>query len=207
MGITERRQKEKSEMRRKILDAAIALFIEEGYENVSIRKIAEKIEYSPTTIYLYFEDKDSIFFELHKLGFAELKMRQLSVQHIEDPVERLLAHGREYMKFSVDCPEYYDIMFIVRSPGLKIQEDKKWEHGDSSFEILIQNVSQCQELGYFPDLPVVRAAFFLWSLMHGLASLHIRQRLVILDIMNIDIEEVAAHSIEMLRTFIMSSRR
>jgi AcrR family transcriptional regulator len=61
MGISQRREREQEQLRRKIFDAASELFAQEGYQNVSMRKIAERIEYSPTTIYLYFKDKNELF--------------------------------------------------------------------------------------------------------------------------------------------------
>ena len=70
-------------MRKIILDAAMELFIQEGYNGVSIRKIADKIEYSPGSIYTYFQDKDSIFYELHVEGFGILYQKQLSVQAVK----------------------------------------------------------------------------------------------------------------------------
>jgi AcrR family transcriptional regulator len=66
MTIANRKERQKEELRGKILEAAKALFIERGFEETSIRNIAEKIEYSPTTIYLYFKDKDDIFYSLHQ---------------------------------------------------------------------------------------------------------------------------------------------
>ena len=89
MGIAERRERDKQTMRRMILDTAMKLFVEDGYEQVSIRKIAENIEYSPATIYLYFKDKDEIFYGLHGEGFDKLLKRQQTTSSIEDPVERL----------------------------------------------------------------------------------------------------------------------
>jgi len=70
MGIAERKEKQKQEMGKMILEASMKLFVEEGFENVSIRKIADLIEYSPTTVYLYFKDKNEILFNLHEMGFA-----------------------------------------------------------------------------------------------------------------------------------------
>ena len=76
MGIFERKERDKQGMRKLILDSAMSLFLEEGFGNVSIRRIAESIEYSPATIYLYFRDKDEILFALHNEGFEELFRRQ-----------------------------------------------------------------------------------------------------------------------------------
>src|SRR5256885_8517715 len=72
MGIKERHERDREAVRRGILDAARELFVSEGYANVSIRKIAERIEYSPAAIYGYFPSKDDIFFELAEEGFRLL---------------------------------------------------------------------------------------------------------------------------------------
>ena len=70
MGVKERREREKSETRDKILDAARELFVTEGYEGVSMRKVADKIEYSPTAIYVHFADKEELFRELCHRGLC-----------------------------------------------------------------------------------------------------------------------------------------
>ena len=72
MGIKQRQERDRESVRRSILDAARELFVNEGYHNVSIRKIAERIEYSPAAIYSYFPSKDDIFFALAEEGFRLL---------------------------------------------------------------------------------------------------------------------------------------
>src|SRR3954471_13067482 len=72
MGIKERQERDREAVRRAILDAARELFVAEGFQNVSIRKIAERIEYSPAAIYGYFASKDDIFFALAEEGFRLL---------------------------------------------------------------------------------------------------------------------------------------
>lgn len=181
MGISERKEREREEMKKNILDAALKLFIEDGYDNVSIRKIAEKIEYSPATIYLYFEDKDSIFFELHNRGFSEFYKRQLAVQQISDPKERLKEHGKAYIKFALDSPEYYDLMFISYSPAKKIEQFENWEVGSRTYDLLKKNISQCKEAGLFKGFPVDIVAFSLWSYVHGISTLIVRKRLMLLQ--------------------------
>ena len=76
MGIKERKEQEKSEMRELILKTAMNLFLDKGFENITIRHIAEKIEYSPATIYLYFKNKDEILYTLRREGFEKLYERQ-----------------------------------------------------------------------------------------------------------------------------------
>src|SRR5438034_7537093 len=72
MGIKERHERDREAVHRAILDAARELFVSEGYQNISIRKIAERIEYSPAAIYGYFPSKDDIFFSLAEEGFRLL---------------------------------------------------------------------------------------------------------------------------------------
>lgn len=72
MGVADRKEREKEEMKTKILEAAKKLFLDHGFEKTSIRNIAEEIEYSPGTIYLYFKDKNELLFALHQEAFQGL---------------------------------------------------------------------------------------------------------------------------------------
>lgn len=202
MGITERKEREKSEMRRAVLEAAMQLFIEDGYEKVSIRKIADKIEYSPASIYTYFEDKGDIFYELHNEGFGKLLVMQQRVQDISDPKERLSAHGRAYLEFAFNNPEYYDIMFIMRSPTEKICKFENWEQGQRSYDILLKNVEECKETGLFDGQDKNAVAFLLWSTVHGIASLHIRQRLSLITLYPAYYENLIENSVAILKSII-----
>ena len=179
MSAKERKQRQQSEMREAILSSALKLFTEEGFENVTMRKIASKIEYSVGTLYLYFKDKDEIFFELHNRGFSEFYKKQLSVQDVKDPVERLSAHGLAYVEFAIDNPEYYDLMFISRAPAKVIKKNKDWECGIRTYELLKQNILEVKEIGKFKNVDLEVAAFSLWSFVHGVASLYTRERIIL----------------------------
>lgn len=177
MGVKERKERQKTEMREAILSAALKLFSDEGYDNVTMRRIADKIEYSVGTIYLYFKDKSEIFYELHNRGFAEFYKKQLSVQHIKDPIERLTAHGEVYIEFAIEHPEYYDVMFISRTPSKELKKFEHWEEGERTYELLKLNIKQAMEAGHFKGVDLEVAAFALWSSVHGMASLYVRERL------------------------------
>src|SRR5258705_12271071 len=98
MGTKQRREREKEALRQEILDAARELFVKEGYENVSMRRIAEKIEYSPTTIYLYFEDKTELFFAICEETFAKLSTKLEAIyRECNDPIECLRRGCRSYV--------------------------------------------------------------------------------------------------------------
>jgi AcrR family transcriptional regulator len=177
MGISERKERDKQEMRKLILDTAMKLFLEEGFANVSIRRIADKIEYSPATIYLYFKDKDDILFALHVEGFEELYKHQQEIFSIKDPKKRLRKHGEVYIKFGLEHPEYYNLMFIMRSPVRKLKETDEWGVGLRSYDLLKKDIKDCVDAGVFSrktDVDV--ATFAMWSAAHGIVALILRNR-------------------------------
>ncbi len=161
-----------------ILDASMKLFIEEGYENVTIRKIADIIEYSPTTVYLYFKDKDEIFYHLHEQGFARLTEINQNLAGIDNPLMRLYKMGENYLHFGLENPEYYDIMFIQHGPmkALMEREDCNWHYGDSALNLLKQTVNEAMENGVIYKGNVEAASMAVWGMVHGLVSLAIRER-------------------------------
>jgi AcrR family transcriptional regulator len=180
MGIAERRDSDKQRMRGRILEAAMKLFLKEGFERVTIRAIAQKIEYSPATIYLYFKDKNEILYALQTIGFEKLYKKQQEVLTIKDPWKRLRQHGKVYVEFALKNPEYYDLMFIMRGPVIKMKENKKWESGQRSYEFLKENIKECMLAGYLMKTNEDIATFAKWSLTHGMASLIIRDRAIML---------------------------
>src|SRR5918912_2842330 len=110
MGPTTRREREREALRQIIMDAARELFVEEGFENVSMRRIAEKIEYSPTTIYLYFEDKAALLFAICEETFAKLARKlETIIKQAEDPVEALKKGCRAYIEFGLKYPNHYRV--------------------------------------------------------------------------------------------------
>ncbi|WP_315820586.1 TetR/AcrR family transcriptional regulator [Paraflavitalea speifideaquila] len=178
MGISERKEKQKTEIRKMILDASMQLFVEQGFANVSIRKIADLIEYSPTTVYLYFKDKDDILFSLHELGFQKMAEYNEGLWDIKNPLLRLHKMGENYIKFGLANPEFYDLMFIQRSPMQTIEKmvDCEWKSGDVALGRLKDTVREGMDMGLIikGDVDVVSMA--VWSTVHGLVSLSIRNR-------------------------------
>lgn len=177
MGLADRKEREKDEMRRKILDAAKILFLDQGYEKTSIRNIADAIEYSPGTMYHYFKDKNDLFYELHREAINSFIKIFGNVINIEDPFEQLLAMGVEYLKFSFENPELYDLMFIMSAPieTLDCREDV-WKEGHTTLDMLKVMVERCQKEGYFQNQNIEDLSVTIWALVHGLASIHLRKR-------------------------------
>src|SRR5579872_4205608 len=111
MGTKERHERDRQAVRRAILDAARDLFVAEGFQNVSIRKIAEKIEYSPAALYGYFPSKDDIFYALAEEGFRLLHAGETpgDLEGLQ-PIERVRAIFWRLYQFSCKQPQYFELM-------------------------------------------------------------------------------------------------
>jgi AcrR family transcriptional regulator len=178
MGVKERREREKSETRDKILDAARELFVTEGYEGVSMRRVAEKIEYSPTAIYVHFADKSELFQELCQQDFARLAEVFQSSAMSADPVERLKQIGRTYIDFGVRYPNHYKFMFMTPHPPIEPDEEECEKIGNpelDAYAFLKWAVQQAIGAGRLreelADAELVSQT--LWAAVHGVISLNI----------------------------------
>jgi AcrR family transcriptional regulator len=178
MGVKERREREKSETRDKILDAARELFVTEGYEGVSMRRVAEKIEYSPSAIYVHFADKNELFHELCRLDFARLQEVMRSAEMPADPIERLRQIGRSYIQFGVRFPNHYVFMFMTpHLPQEPDEEDREimGNPEEDAYAMLKWAVQEAINAGSFrqgvQDAELVSQT--LWASVHGVISLNI----------------------------------
>lgn len=181
MGIKDRKTKAKEDLRKAILSAAREIFLQKGFDNMSIRMIAQKIEYSPTTIYLYFKDKDEILFALHNEGFELLNKKMYVHSEIEDPMEKLKAIGKIYINFAIENSDFYDLMFVQKAP-LKCIETETWNEGQLAFNFLKNTVQDCIEKKQLKSQDAEISAFVIWSAMHGMCILKNSDRCkVILD--------------------------
>lgn len=178
MGVKERRAREKSETRDRILDAARELFISEGYEAVSMRKLAEKIEYSPTAIYLHFADKKELFHELCQEDFGRLAEVFQSSAMPPDPIERLRFIGRTYVDFGTRYPNHYKLMFMTAHPAEELNEEEREIKGNpevDAYAFLKLSVERAIDAGRFHeelnDAELISQT--LWAAVHGVISLNI----------------------------------
>lgn len=179
VGSTERREREKAELRAKILDAARELFAKDGYDAVTMRKIAERIEYSPTAIYLHFADKDALLFELVEGDFAALAQHFMKLGRIDDPLERIVKCGRAYVEFGLAHPNHYLLMFTMPAPaGVKKRMAEKENPRPDAYAFLRDAVREAIEKKMLRrelrDTELV--AQTLWSAVHGIVTLQLGRR-------------------------------
>ncbi len=118
MGITERKIRQKEEVRSSILKAAWQLVIEEGWQALSIRKIAEAIEYSVPVIYDHFANKEAILLELTKQGFQILNSELVKAKkRSANPEKQIEAMAYSYWEFAFDHKAYYQVMYGLGMPS------------------------------------------------------------------------------------------
>lgn len=179
MGIKERQERDRETVRRGILDAARDLFVSEGYGNVSIRKIAERIEYSPAALYSYFASKDDIFFALAAEGFDLLGASPPHAQRDEElaPLSRLRATLWRLYAFSVDHPQYFALMFLDRSVPRISRADECFPSARRVKLEIEACIQACVDAGDLPPTMRTPVAFRLLTVgLLGMAAMRLSDR-------------------------------
>jgi AcrR family transcriptional regulator len=172
MGVAERKSRQKADLRQDILLAARDLFVREGYESVSIRRIAEKVEYSPGTIYLHFKDKAEILDTICQQTFEKLRARMEAIQRDPgDPVEGLRRGLRTYIQFGLDNPNEYIVTFVVARRQCEPASPTAKPVGMACFDCLRETVRKCIEGGFINGGGVEDTAQAIWTAIHGVTSL------------------------------------
>jgi AcrR family transcriptional regulator len=174
LGPKERREREREEIRTRILDAARELFANEGVESVTMRRIADRIEYSPTAIYFHFKDKEALLAELCDCDFRAFAHEFIEISKIPDPVERLRAAGQAYVAFGLNHPSHYRLMFMTpkqTEPDMTAKGNPE----EDAYAFLKGIVAELMAANRFRDdiTSVDLAVQVIWSVVHGLVSLEI----------------------------------
>jgi AcrR family transcriptional regulator len=181
MGPKERRAREREEIRTVILDAARELFVSDGYDAVTMRRIADRIEYSPTAIYFHFRDKEALMKELCETDFLTLAQQFTKIAQVKDPVDRLRRTGLAYIDFGIQNQNHYRLMFMTPRPPVEHDDDmiaRKGNPEEDAYAFLRAIVSECVAEGRFrgelKDVDLL--AQVIWSAVHGVISLQIAKQ-------------------------------
>ena len=183
MGIKERRLREKEEVRSTILTAGWRLVKEEGWESLSIRKIADAIEYSIPVIYDHFENKEAILEEFGKEGFKVLtkKLKKAKEKH-QQPADQLKAIAEAYWDFAMKNTEHYQLMYGV---GMACCEGEHCMSEQTEFrELIAEPISELISKGKHPQANPCLKYHTFWSIMHGLISIRMTNRSDVSDQLN-----------------------
>jgi len=163
------RERYRKVLRRAILDAAREAFVRDGYEGVSMRKLADRVGCSHANLYLYFKDKEALFYCLVEESFDQFGVglrRLIESARSGDPVTLLRKAGRAYVEFGVANPSIYEFAFLMRRPG-------RGRPGKPhvTYERLQSLVRRCIDEKRFRRMGVDAASQALWAAAHGITSL------------------------------------
>jgi AcrR family transcriptional regulator len=175
-----KKEAERVEVRRIILDAARRLFIEGGYAAVPVRQIAAAVDYSPAALYRYFKTKDELFAALKEEGFRLLMSRELLPRHPSEPspLERLRHFFWGVYDFAKLYPEYFYLMFLDRSAPRAPRQSPALRVVREMFAHVAELLEECVEAGdVIPGLdPMTVYSVLVWS-VHGVAAGYVCDRL------------------------------
>jgi len=187
LGTQERKDREREELRNRILDAATHLFVTQGFEKTSMRAIAQAVEYSPAALYLHFTNKEQLMESLFAKVFTQFSVKLMEAASEPDPITRLNLVGHKYLEFALANPAHYELMFLLPHPNISISpleqhhnhlEMDCGEEGDKigmeAFEFLNQCIADLAASGKTLRYDVYTASLHAWATVHGMATLHIR---------------------------------
>jgi AcrR family transcriptional regulator len=172
MGVKERRERERTQIRERILDAALEVFADEGVEGVTMRALADAIEYTPPVIYAHFRDKDAIIRELCYRQLRELA-KGFAASGALDPVERLRRIGYSYVDFAVEHPSHFRFMFLTFHPLPDDEEVAKDDPEQNAYAFLRQTVKEGLAAGVFRAeyTDAEEITQLCWAGAHGIVAL------------------------------------
>jgi AcrR family transcriptional regulator len=173
MGIAERRTREKEELRSRIMEAATELFVKDGFESVSMRKIADKIEYAPSTIYLYFADKNKLMATIVEETFHQLSALMIAMDaRALPPLDALIAGIRIYVQFGLEHPNHYYLALCRLPDPSMTREDCQGvqEASLATLQHLASALDRCIEAGLIPRQDLMTLTQTVWMLMHGVTA-------------------------------------
>jgi AcrR family transcriptional regulator len=179
MGIEQRKTRHKADLKTKILAASQKILLHEGFGALTMRRLADEIEYSPGTLYLHFKDREAIVCELGRIGLKILADYMRPASAIAEPVPRLLALGEAYVRFSCDHPGTYRLIFMedgeMTDAMFRPQSGESAPGAsDEALTLLIEAAQLClDQAGPGPAIDPVRKAESIWSALHGVAALNL----------------------------------
>lgn len=166
------------DLRRLILDTARHLLVQDGYTNLSMRKIASEIGYSATSIYLHFDNKDMLLHALIDEGMKQLydSLSSIAARHQDAPVDRLEALCDGFISFGLANPEYYEIMFQLRPERMERYPPEKYREARRNLDFFRSALAEGDHAGEFDVNDAGVSASAVWASLHGTVSLLLAER-------------------------------
>jgi AcrR family transcriptional regulator len=171
MSSSQRRSREKADLRAQILEAARRIVVKDGFGALSMRKLAEAVDYTAGTIYLYFKDRDDIAAQLAGIGLGELLARIQEKATHRDPARRILQLSRAYIEFALENPESYRLVFMENPQTANGMLEVEDGPGRKALELLTQAIDELRGRKPGASGDSYKLAEAIWAAIHGVASL------------------------------------
>lgn len=171
-----RRNREREDTRQRMLDVAREMFVRRGYDETTMRAIADEMDYTATALYHHFPSKDDLLLELCVCDFRALAASFAQIGQIEDPIERIRRTGQAYVEFALQHQMQYQLMFLTPRPAMEIKTGiTRGDPSQDAYAFLRQAWVEAIAAGRVrpeftdPD----ELAQMCWAALHGLLSLQI----------------------------------
>ncbi len=190
-----------SNLRRAILDRTRRMLVEVGYNHLSMRKIARSVGCSATSIYLHFESKDALLHALIDEGMTRLNaaLQDVAAAH-PDPAERLEALSRSYVRFGLDNPEYYEVMFLLHPERMARYPAEKYRRARRNLELSAEALAEGVAEGVFGVADPALTASVVWASLHGAVAALLARRVDVRFDRDAFAEAAVRHALAGLRT-------
>ncbi|MEX0646755.1 MAG: TetR/AcrR family transcriptional regulator [Balneolaceae bacterium] len=180
-------------LREEILKVSRKLLLEDGFNKMSMRKIAKRADVSATSIYLHFRNKDDLLLALIEESIEHLnRVLRKAVDSTRDPVEQLEDLARKYLNYALRHPQAYEIIYMVRPEEMPKYPKEKFQEVRSSYELIAGIIQKGKEKKLFDVEDSLISAYTLWAQLHGIAAVILNKRLDT----RIPVEEFTEQAIE-----------
>ncbi len=172
-------QKENQDLKRLILDTTRRLLVSKGYASLSMRRIAREMNYSATSIYLHFKNKDALFHALIEEGMSLLleRQRKISRQFSDKVLEKLRALCRGYIDFGLEFPEYYEIMFMLHPELTSRFPKESFRRARKNLALMEFTLEEGVKSGVVDVEDCNASTNVMWASLHGAVSILLARRL------------------------------
>jgi len=206
MGIAERREREKEQKQNAIIDAAEKVIFSKGLEEATMDEIAEVAEFSKGTIYLYFKNKEDLYFAIHARGLRLLKkMFEMASESKKAGIERVLAIGKAYYQYSKKYPDYYKAMVYYDCHPVKSESDSVFAEecnvvGEEVLRTIAVTIQQgIEDRSIHPQVDPLETAVILWGQSMGMIQLkNMKGHHDFGDRLSLDFEKLIFKSFDMM---------
>jgi AcrR family transcriptional regulator len=205
MGIAERREREKEQRHNDIIDAAERVFFSKGMENATMDDVAEEVELSKGTLYLYFKSKEEIYLAIHLRGNKILKnMFQITVDNQERGIDKVRAVGEAYFEYYRKYPDYFNAMIYYESRTIEFEDENSiavecMVEGKATLDILVNAINTGINDGSIrPDVDPMKTAISLWGQSTGIIQIIALKENIILNNYSLKASEIVEYTFNLI---------